>query len=70
MTTAGFTKAGSQGTHLTGSYPSDADGTPVGDRTATPAYWTADIHVGGSPSPHTFSDVWALCLDLDRSGAP
>jgi hypothetical protein len=66
VTATDFTKAGSQGTHLTGSYPSDSDGDPVGDGATTPAYWTAVIHAGGSPSPNTYSDVWALCLNLDR----
>ncbi|MEW1914871.1 hypothetical protein AB0442_42020 [Kitasatospora sp. NPDC085895] len=66
MTTADFTKAGSQGTHLIRSYPNDADGRPGGDGTTAPAYWTADIHVGGSPSPNTYSDVWVLCLNFDR----
>ncbi|MFD7256833.1 hypothetical protein [Streptomyces sp. NPDC059874] len=27
-------------------------------------YWTAAIHAGGSPSPNTYSDVWALCLTM------
>ena len=58
-----FTKAGSGGTHLIGSFPSDPDGNPVGDGTTTAAHWTADIHVGGSPSPNTYSDVWALCMN-------
>ncbi|MFE7301764.1 hypothetical protein [Streptomyces sp. NPDC057579] len=57
---------GSGGTHLIGSFPSDSDGSPVGDGTSTAAHWTADIHVGGSPSPDTYSDVWALCLNLDH----
>ncbi|MEU9046889.1 MULTISPECIES: hypothetical protein [unclassified Kitasatospora] len=68
VTTTDFSKAGSQGTHLTGSYPSDSDGNPVSDGSTTPAYWMADIHVGGSPSPNTYSDVRALCLNLDRAG--
>ncbi|MEE6270977.1 hypothetical protein ACJ6WD_25590 [Streptomyces sp. VTCC 41912] len=67
VTTTDFTKAGSGGTHLVGSFPSDADGTPVSDGTAAAAYWTAGIHVGGSPSPNTYSDVWALCLNLDHA---
>ncbi|MGG2460990.1 hypothetical protein ACO0M4_14415 [Streptomyces sp. RGM 3693] len=66
VTTTDFTKAGSGGTHLIGSFPSDSDGTPVSDGTSTAASWTADIHVGGSPSPNTYSDVWALCLNLDH----
>ncbi|MEV5874091.1 hypothetical protein AB0L75_07655 [Streptomyces sp. NPDC052101] len=66
VTTTDFTKAGSGGTHLIGSFPSDSDGGPVSDGTGTAAYWTADIHVGGSPSPDTYSDVWALCLNLDH----
>ncbi|SEK88717.1 hypothetical protein [Streptacidiphilus jiangxiensis] len=63
VTTTDFTKAGSGGTHLIGSFPSDAAGTPVADGT-TAADWTADIHAGGSPSPNTSSDVWALCLNV------
>ncbi|MFE4017500.1 hypothetical protein ACFXPZ_08760 [Streptomyces sp. NPDC059101] len=66
VTTTDFTKAGSGGTHLIGSFPSDSDGSPVGDGTSAAAHWTADIHVGGSPSPDTYSDVWALCLNLDH----
>ncbi|MER7000977.1 hypothetical protein [Streptomyces sp. NPDC000410] len=64
VTTTGFTKAGSGGTHLNGSFPSDSDGNPVGDGTTRPAYWTAAIHAGGSASPNTYSDVWALCLTM------
>ncbi|MFG2332600.1 hypothetical protein ACGFMM_23595 [Streptomyces sp. NPDC048604] len=63
-TTTGFTKAGSGGTHLNGSFPSDSDGNPVTDGSRSAAYWTADIHAGGSPSPNTYSDVWALCLTM------
>ncbi|MFE5580478.1 hypothetical protein [Kitasatospora sp. NPDC056531] len=68
VTTTDFSKAGSGGTHLTGSYPSDAAGTPVADGATEPASWTASVHVGGSPSPDTYTDVWALCLDT-RHGA-
>ena len=63
-TTTGFTKAGSGGTHLNGSFPSDSDGNPVGDGTTTATHWTAAVHAGGSPSPNTCSDVWALCLTM------
>ncbi|MGW9373399.1 hypothetical protein ACWGVR_25655 [Streptomyces xanthophaeus] len=66
VTSTGFTKAGSGGTHLNGSFPSDADGTPVRDGSTTAAYWTAAIHAGGSPSPNTYTDVWALCLNTHR----
>ncbi|MFJ2579279.1 hypothetical protein [Kitasatospora aureofaciens] len=62
VTTTDFSKAGSGGTHLTGSYPSESDGTPVADGSTEPAHWTTDVHVGGSPSPNTSTDVWALCL--------
>ncbi|GAA1958446.1 hypothetical protein [Kitasatospora viridis] len=62
VTTTDFTKAGSGGTHLIGSYPGSATGTPSPDGAAAPTSWTADIHAGGSPSPNTYSDVWALCL--------
>ncbi|RAG82593.1 hypothetical protein DN069_26880 [Streptacidiphilus pinicola] len=64
VTTTDFSKAGSGGTHLIGSFPSDADGTPAAGGSGTAASWTADIHAGGSPSPNTFSDVWALCLNV------
>ncbi|MEY9848620.1 hypothetical protein ABH940_005724 [Streptacidiphilus sp. BW17] len=64
VTSTDFTKAGSGGTHLIGSFPSDADGVALGDGTGDAASWTADIHAGGSPSPNTFSDVWALCLNV------
>ncbi|MDH6114760.1 hypothetical protein P3T36_001111 [Kitasatospora sp. MAP12-15] len=63
VTTTDFTKAGSGGTHLTGSFPSDSAGTPVADGTPAPASWTATVHAGGSPSPNTYTDVWALCLN-------
>ncbi|MGP9023121.1 hypothetical protein ACT1U9_32540 [Streptomyces sp. BR1] len=69
VTTNDFTKAGSGGTHLIGNYPSDSDGKPVGDGATTAENWTADIHVGGSPSPNTYSDVWALCLNLNHGQA-
>ncbi|MFD9407173.1 hypothetical protein ACFWBN_09170 [Streptomyces sp. NPDC059989] len=64
VTTNGYTKAGSGGTHLNGSFPSDADGSPVSDGSTTAASWTANIHAGGSPSPNTYTDVWALCLTM------
>ena len=55
-----FGLPGSQGDHLTGSYPSDAAGVPVG---AGPAgAWTAATHTGGVVSGAlTQSDVWAMC---------
>jgi hypothetical protein len=55
-----FALPGSQGDHLTGSFPSDASGTPV---TSGPASsWTASSHVGGTYSgPLTTTDVWAMC---------
>ncbi|MFD7258859.1 hypothetical protein [Streptomyces sp. NPDC059874] len=64
VTTTDFTKATSGGPHLNGSFPSDAAGTPFGDGSSNPAYWTAATHSGGSPSPGSYSDVWALCLDV------
>ncbi|MET9958096.1 hypothetical protein ABZ128_03250 [Streptomyces sp. NPDC006326] len=64
VTTTDFSKATSGGPHLNGSYPSDAAGAPVGDGSADPAYWTASTHSGGSPSQGSYSDVWALCLDV------
>jgi hypothetical protein len=55
-----FEIPGSQGDHLTGSYPSDVNGTAVGNGTA--AAWTAASHTGGSPTGSlTQTDVWALC---------
>ncbi|MEE1788604.1 hypothetical protein PUR71_37740 [Streptomyces sp. SP17BM10] len=62
VTTTDFSKAGSGGTHLTGSYPSDAEAAPAEDGTDDPDHWSATVHVGGSPSPNTYTDVWALCL--------
>ncbi|MGW7098870.1 hypothetical protein [Streptomyces sp. NPDC054883] len=64
ITTNGFTKPGSGGTHLNGSFPSDSGGNPVGDGSTKAGYWTAAIHAGGSPSANTYSDVWALCLTM------
>ena len=62
-----FEIPGSQGDHLTGSYPSDANGTAVGNGTA--AAWTAASHTGGSPTGSlTQTDVWALCAS--DAGAP
>ncbi|MCM1969404.1 hypothetical protein [Streptomyces sp. G1] len=66
MTTKGFTKAGSGGTHFNGSFPGDSDGNPVGDGSTAAASWTANVHAGGSPSPDTYTDVWALCLTMNR----
>ncbi|MER6777927.1 MULTISPECIES: hypothetical protein [unclassified Streptomyces] len=63
VTTTDFTGPGSVGDHLNGSYPSDSGGTPVGDGTTTASYWTASTHTGGTSSPGTSSDVWALCAD-------
>ncbi|WP_344015180.1 hypothetical protein [Kitasatospora atroaurantiaca] len=64
MTTTDFTKTVSGGPHLNGSFPSDSAGNPVADGTARPAYWTAATHTGGTPSPNSYSDVWALCLNV------
>lgn len=66
VTTTDFTKAGSGGTHLNGSFPSDADGKPVRDGSTSAAHWTAAIHAGGSSSPNTYTDVWALCLTMNN----
>jgi uncharacterized repeat protein (TIGR01451 family) len=55
-----FGLPGSQGDHLTGSYPSDATGTPVASGQA--ASWTAASHTGGADSGSlTQTDVWAMC---------
>lgn len=66
VTTTDFTKATSGGPHLNGSFPSDAAGTPVRDGGTNPSHWTAATHSGGSPSPGSYSDVWALCLDVQH----
>ncbi|MGH3800256.1 MAG: hypothetical protein ACRDTD_09020 [Pseudonocardiaceae bacterium] len=63
VTTTNFTGPGSQGDHLNGSFPSNSSGTAVSDGTTTAAYWTAATHTGGTSSPNTYSDVWALCVD-------
>jgi hypothetical protein len=63
-----FEIPGSQGDHLTGSYPSDARGTAVGS--GVPASWTAASHTGGSPTGSlTQTDVWALCAS-DAAAPP
>jgi hypothetical protein len=55
-----FGLPGSQGDHLTGSYPSDSRGTPVASGPA--AAWTAASHTGGVDSGSlTQTDVWAMC---------
>ncbi|MBV9030359.1 MAG: hypothetical protein JO364_08605 [Pseudonocardiales bacterium] len=69
-TTTDFTAPGSQGDHLNGSFPSNTTGTPVGNGTTTAASWTAFTHTGGADSPHTYSDVWALCAHTSSGPAP
>jgi hypothetical protein len=55
-----FGLAGSQGDHLTGSFPSDAGGAPVTAGAASS--WTASSHTGGTVSgARTDTNVWALC---------
>ncbi|QHC22832.1 hypothetical protein [Streptomyces sp. GS7] len=68
VTTTDFTKTGSGGPHLNGSFPSDSAGNPVRDGAAGPAYWTAAAHAGGSPAPNSYTDGWALCLNTHRKG--
>ena len=64
-----FGLPGSQGDHLTGSYPSDAQGTPVGAGGA--ASWTVASHTGGVDSGSlTQTDVWALCGRAADAPAP
>ncbi|KPM52752.1 hypothetical protein CcI49_25620 [Frankia sp. CcI49] len=63
VTTTAFTGPGSQGTHLNGSYPSNSGGTAVADGTTTASYWTAYSHTGGTSSPNTYTEAWALCAD-------
>jgi hypothetical protein len=65
----GFALPGSQGDHLTGSYPSDAAGTPVGAGAA--AAWTAATHTGGVDSGSlTQTDAWALCASEPAAPPP
>ncbi|MEY2516066.1 MAG: hypothetical protein QOJ89_3424, partial [bacterium] len=55
-----FALAGSQGDHLTGSFPSDPAGAPVSVGAASS--WTASSHTGGTASGAlTDTNVWALC---------
>jgi hypothetical protein len=55
-----FALPGSQGDHLTGSFPSDASGTPVTSGVASS--WTVSSHTGGTMSgPLTDTNVWAMC---------
>ncbi|MDA0162261.1 SBBP repeat-containing protein [Solirubrobacter ginsenosidimutans] len=65
----GFALPGSQGDHLTGSYPSTPTGTPVGAGAATA--WTAATHTGGVDSGSlTQTDAWALCASEPEVGSP
>ena len=62
-----FGLPGSQGDHLTGTFPSDATGEPV--TTGTAASWTASSHIGGTPSgPLTDTNVWAMCASEHADG--
>lgn len=62
-----FALPGSQGDHLTGSFPSDASGTPVTSGTA--GSWTASSHTGGTVSgPLTDTNVWAMCASEPAAG--
>ncbi|HEY5197090.1 MAG TPA: SBBP repeat-containing protein [Solirubrobacteraceae bacterium] len=64
-----FGLPGSQGDHLTGSYPSDPGGTPVASGVA--ASWTAASHTGGVASGSlTQTDAWALCASSAAAPAP
>lgn len=64
-----FGLPGSQGDHLTGSYPSDTGGTPVGSGVADS--WTAASHTGGAASGSlTQTDVWAMCASPASAPAP
>ena len=69
LITADFPAPGSQGDHLNGSFPSDTTGTPASNGT-TATSWTAFTHTGGADSPHTFSDVWALCAHTSSRPVP
>jgi hypothetical protein len=62
-----FALAGSQGDHLTGSFPSDPGGTPVTAGAASS--WTASSHTGGTASGAlTDTNVWALCAGEPGGG--
>jgi hypothetical protein len=62
-----FGLPGSQGDHLTGSFPSDANGTPITSGAASA--WTASSHIGGTVSgPKTDTDVWAMCAVEPAAG--
>jgi hypothetical protein len=64
-----FGLPGSQGDHLTGSYPSDGSGTPVASGVA--ASWTAASHTGGVDSGSlTQTDVWAMCASSASAPPP
>jgi hypothetical protein len=60
---------GSQGDHITGSYPSDPAGTPVASGSA--ASWTIASHSGGVESGSlTQTDVWAMCASAADAPPP
>lgn len=60
---------GSQGDHLTGSYPSDPSGTPVAS--GSTASWTAASHTGGVDSGAlTQTDAWAMCASAGDAPLP
>ena len=64
-----FGLPGSQGDHLTGSYPSDGTGTPIASGTA--ASWTAASHTGGVDSGSlTQTDSWAMCASSADAPPP
>lgn len=64
-----FGLPGSQGDHLTGTFPSDAAGNPVTAGSASS--WTASSHIGGTPSgPLTDTNVWAMCASERAPGDP
>lgn len=64
-----FGLPGSQGDHLTGSYPSDATGTPVASGAA--GSWTAASHTGGVDSGSlTQTDAWAMCASSADAPPP
>ncbi|HEY6888799.1 MAG TPA: hypothetical protein VI300_13495, partial [Solirubrobacter sp.] len=65
----GFALPGSQGDHLTGSYPSTVTGIPVGGGPATA--WTAATHTGGVDSGSlTQTDAWAMCASEPAAASP
>ena len=60
--------APAQGVHLSGSYPSAADGSPVPAGTQAPASWTTVVQAGNGSAAGTNQRAFALCAAIP--GAP